>query len=277
MISQRNLSLLSNRLARGGGRRIPESTLERDYCIAWFLVALSRTSLSERLAFKGGTALKRFYFDDYRFSDDMDFTLVDENTPIETISEELQSVFAEAHRASAILFNIVRTEAQSNTHTVYIGYEGPLPGTQRKRIKTDVTIREVLVFEVENRPVLRGYAEYSDLPENALVPVYSLEEIAAEKVVALLDPARNEPRDLYDIWYIVERSLLDLRDLVSAVECKLRFRGRELADVQGSFLAKESPYRGRWESCLSYQMAQLPEFDGVYRAVKRALRQAELL
>jgi len=43
MIPQRNLALLSNRLAQGGGRRIPEVVLERDYCLAWFLIALSRT------------------------------------------------------------------------------------------------------------------------------------------------------------------------------------------------------------------------------------------
>lgn len=32
---QRNLSLHANRLAKAGGRRIPESVLERDYCLAW--------------------------------------------------------------------------------------------------------------------------------------------------------------------------------------------------------------------------------------------------
>ena len=78
MIPQRNLALLSNRLARGGGRRIPEAVLERDYCLAWFLIGLSRTPLRERLAFKGGTALKRCYFGDYRFSEDLDFTLTAE-------------------------------------------------------------------------------------------------------------------------------------------------------------------------------------------------------
>lgn len=34
MIPQRNLPLLANRLAKEGGRRIPESVLERDYCVA---------------------------------------------------------------------------------------------------------------------------------------------------------------------------------------------------------------------------------------------------
>jgi predicted nucleotidyltransferase component of viral defense system len=73
MIPQRNLSLLSNRLAQGGGRRIPEAVLERDYCLARFLVRLSRMPQRRRLAFKGGTALKRCYIGDYRFSEDLDW------------------------------------------------------------------------------------------------------------------------------------------------------------------------------------------------------------
>jgi hypothetical protein len=57
MIPQRNISLLSNRLAREGGRRIPEAVLERDYCLAWFLVGLSISPICKSLIFKGGTAL----------------------------------------------------------------------------------------------------------------------------------------------------------------------------------------------------------------------------
>ncbi len=57
MIAQRNISLLSNRLARQGGRRIPESVLERDYCLSWFLVGLSRSPIRNILIFKGGTAI----------------------------------------------------------------------------------------------------------------------------------------------------------------------------------------------------------------------------
>jgi hypothetical protein len=59
LIPQRNLSLLANRLAKAGGRRIPESVLERDYCLAWFLAELAESDLQQSLAFKGGTALKR--------------------------------------------------------------------------------------------------------------------------------------------------------------------------------------------------------------------------
>src|ERR1700722_8961523 len=101
MIPQRNLSLLSNRLARGGGRRIPEAVLERDYCLAWFLIGLSRTPLRQRLAFKGGTALKRCYFGDYRFSADLDFTLTGE-LPFDVLRKELEPVFVEVARSGGV-------------------------------------------------------------------------------------------------------------------------------------------------------------------------------
>jgi hypothetical protein len=55
MIRQRNLSLLANRLLKEhGGRRIPESVLERDYCLAGFsqasVNAQFRRHLSSRVA-----------------------------------------------------------------------------------------------------------------------------------------------------------------------------------------------------------------------------------
>jgi hypothetical protein len=65
-------------------------------------------------------------------------------------------------------------------------------------VKVDITIRERLVRPLRQQLVVRGYDEYEDLPDGATVRVYSLEEIAAEKVVTLGDRARNEPRDLYD-------------------------------------------------------------------------------
>lgn len=100
MIPQRNISLLSNRLAKAGGRRIPEAVLERDYCLAWFLVGISRSPLRDVLAFKGGTALKRCYISDYRFSEDLDFSLA-RATPLETILAGLEKIFAEVKEASA--------------------------------------------------------------------------------------------------------------------------------------------------------------------------------
>jgi hypothetical protein len=50
LIPQRNISLLSNRLAAGGGLRIREDVLERDYCLAWLLSAVSESKLKPVLS-----------------------------------------------------------------------------------------------------------------------------------------------------------------------------------------------------------------------------------
>jgi predicted nucleotidyltransferase component of viral defense system len=279
VIPQRNLSLLSNRLARGGGRRIPEAVLERDYCLAWFLIALSRTRLRKRLAFKGGTALKRCYFGDYRFSEDLDFTLTGEVT-FDVIRHELDTVFAEAGRSGGVSIRFAHedTQAHQNSHNFYLSYEGPLPATARaKEVKVDITIREQIVFPLESRRVLRAYEEYEDLPADTEILTYSLREIATEKVVALLDAARNEPRDLYDLWFLTCHGHVDLHDLTHAIEKKWEFRQRKVADARAILDSKEARYKKLWELRLSAQMAVLPEFGEVFRSVRRALRKVAII
>lgn len=277
MIPQRDLSLLSNRLAERGGRRIPETVLERDYCLSWFLVGLARSPLRDRLAFKGGTALKKCYFGDSRFSEDLDFTLVEE-TPWEEIERHLTAAFEETRKASGVEIRLDRLDRHSheNSHTFYLAYEGPLPAARGKTVKTDITIRERIVLPLEDRPILRGYEEYRDLPEEARVRVYSLNEVAVEKTVALLDRARNEPRDLYDLWFLTSGGHVDLSDLVDPFARKLEFRGLTPTQVRKEFAAKEARYKKLWQVRLAAQMAELPEFGAVYREVRRALRQADL-
>jgi predicted nucleotidyltransferase component of viral defense system len=275
LIPQRNLSLLANRLAKAGGRRIPESALELDYCLAWFLSALADTGLQPKFAFKGGTALKRCYFGDYRFSEDLDFTLL-QPMPFEQIRQELEPVYARVREASGIEFAFDREDHRphANSHTFYLRYLGPLPagGT----FKVDITIREQLVFPLEARQVLRVYEEFEDLPQGRTVQAYSLREIACEKVMALADRARNEPRDLYDLWYLISRPGTDLAHLSPAIAAKLAFRNQQAAGIQAAIVKKEARLKALWSTRLANQMAVLPPFDQVFRELRRALRQARL-
>lgn len=278
MIPQRNISLLSNRLSRAGGRRIPEAVLERDYCLTWFLIGLSRSTLRNIFAFKGGTALKRCYIGSYRFSEDLDFTL-NKPTSLETILAELKNIFADVEQASGIIIRYSRADrkAHQNNHTFYLAYEGPLPGTAVKEVKMDITIDERLVLPLKERPVLKGYEEYDDLPDDAIILVYSLEEILAEKVVALVDRARNEPRDLYDVWYLTERENMDLSVLVPEITAKLEFRGKRLKGIGEEFGRKEARLKKLWQMRLANQMADLPHFEEVFRAVQRTFRGTSLM
>lgn len=278
MIKQKNISLLSNRLLKEhSGRRIPEFVLERDYCIAWFLVGYSKTALPEMLAFKGGTVLKRCYFDDYRFSEDLDFTLLDGTEP-DTLLTEFETAFGITHAMSGISFKIAKVENSTNrTFRCYFSYDGPLPRTSNT-IKVDITLSEKLTFQLEDRFVLTSYIEFDDLPEDASIKAYSLKEIATEKVVAILDRRRSEPRDIYDFWYLTRSQYVDCLDLVPAIEEKLTFRGLKLVDEAKNFdSGKEAKYRKAWKQRLEQQMSQLPEFESVNRAVQREFRRVHIL
>ena len=211
----------------------PESALERDYCLAWFLAVLEELELRAVPAFKGGTALKRCYFPDYRFSEDLDFTLT---APVTTdeLKGRLEAVYAAVREASGIVFAFDREDRQKreNSYTFYLKYEGPLP--RGSDVKVDITMREKLVHPLLERPVLRGYEEFTDLPENRLLLVYSLKEIATEKTLALADRARNEPRDLYDLWHLTSKTGIELGALAEGMRRKLEFRGKQsegLADA----------------------------------------------
>jgi len=275
MIPQRNLSLLANRLAKEGGRRFQESVLERDYCLAWFLSAIAESDLKPVLGFKGGTALKRCYFEDYRFSEDLDFTLTEPIT-FEELVMRLELVYATVYDASGIVFKFDRVDRQTheNSYTFYLKYVGPLP--TGNDVKVDVTLREKLVFPLLERPVLRGYEEFSDVPADRLIRVYSLEEIATEKTLALADRARNEPRDLFDLWHLTSGQSIALRPLAGAMRQKLEFRGKPCEGIADAIRNKEARLKALWSKRLAYQMTTLPEFDVVFRAVQRTLRQADL-
>lgn len=124
---------------------------------------------------------------------------------------------------------------------------------------------------------LKGYDEYADLPGNANIQVYALEEILVEKIVALADLPHNEPRDIYDVWYLTAVENMDLTALIPRVASKLEFRDRALAAMGDEFVKKEARLRKLWQVRLANQMADLPHFDEVYRAVRRSLRMAGMM
>lgn len=281
MILQNQLSKLSNRLYKeNGGRRIPESVLERDYCIAWFLVGLSRMTARNKIAFKGGTALRRCHFPEYRFSEDLDFTLL-QSLSFEELKQELELIYVEIKKASNINFRFSRLDRNThqNSYTFYLQYDGPLPAASTlKEIKVDITISETIFYAPEELAVLKSSDEYTDLPEGEKILVYSLHEIATEKTVALLDRVRTEPRDLYDLWYLTEQNnSVNLNDCLEAIIAKLKHRGKTLKEVQEEFYKKETRLRKTWETRLAAQMMSLPEFDNVFRSVKRTFRQAKII
>jgi predicted nucleotidyltransferase component of viral defense system len=167
--------------------------------------------------------------------------------------------------------------SNTQTATPSTSYEGPLPATSAQEVKVDITIRERFVCGLEKRSILRGYHEYADLPENSAIRVYALDEIAIEKVTALTDRARNEPRDLYDVWYLTSGKHVDFAMLGREIDRKLELRGRTREGMSEELAKKEQRFRKLWNVRLGAQMVELPPFDDVYRSVCRALRAAGVM
>ena len=275
MIPQRDLSRIANSLLKPGGRRVPEAVIERDYCLAWLLTGLAQHPLRESLAFKGGTALRRCWFENYRFSEDLDFSLI---KPIEldAILAGLNEIFAIVEAASGINLAYDRPDrhGHQNTHTFYMNYKGPLPA--RSDVKVDITINEVFCFPLAERPILRTFEEFADLPEGPTVLAYSLAEIFIEKLAALSDKARTEPRDLYDLWNLLDERDIRPAEYLAEFTQKLALRERTPNGVTAAIAAKEKRLGTLWTGRLQQQMSDLPQFEGVFREVMRVLREADL-
>jgi len=97
-----------------------------------------------------------------------------------------------------------------------------------------------------------------------------------EKLLALSDRARNEPRDLYDLWYLFGSTNLRIAEMRAELDAKLALRQRVVAGMEQAIAAKEDRLRRLWATRLAHQMSHLPPFDVVFREVLRAVRTAGL-
>lgn len=89
--------------------------IEKDYVISWVLWGIARNDyLSKNLIFKGGTCLKKIYFEDYRYSEDMDFTLMESSDSDEEILNNFQSIFETIYDASRIKIEILQNSIENH-------------------------------------------------------------------------------------------------------------------------------------------------------------------
>jgi uncharacterized protein len=208
-------------------------------------------------------------------SEDLDFTLTRPMTREEVLAG-LNEVFVAVEAACGlrIAFDREDRHGHRNSHTFYLRYQGPLPAPND--VKVDITINEVLCFPLQDRSIQRTYDSFDDLPEGPTVKVYALQEIVVEKLLGLSDRVRNEPRDLYDLWYLFNGSDLRVAEMRAGLDVKSALRQRTAAGMEQAIAAKEERLRRLRTARLAHQMSRLPPFDDVLRDVLRAVRTAGL-
>ncbi|MCF8458182.1 MAG: nucleotidyl transferase AbiEii/AbiGii toxin family protein [Bacteroidales bacterium] len=260
---------------------VQTKTIDKDWILGHFLNAMfSFEEVQEKFVFKGGTCLKKCYIEDYRFSEDLDFTLLDETFEID--ARFIRAIIGRAEETSGAKFSFEKQKLQKSNdieqgYEISVKYWGadhktylePLPPARwQTSIKLDISFSEKLLRPIVFNPIFHDFSDKDKIDQ--IVPTYSLTEILSEKLRSLIQ--RNRPRDIYDIWtlsnYFSEEQYLSIKEL-------LHEKSNDKNIVVTGIEDFVDPIKGRknkraWHSSLADHLPEhkLPDFDEVYGAIK---------
>jgi len=248
--------------ARKQGVRL--DIIEKDYGISYLVAAIAETPALIPIVLKGGTALRKAYYADYRFSEDLDYSTLD-GRPLPDLPEAINA----AVRRMAERLNergpfmvthepLLLREPHPGGQAAYL-VRVRFPGQRQAlcRLKVEITVDEPVLLPVESRPLRHGFDE--ELP--AMLRVYALAEIVAEKLRALLQSARHLRergwgagrvcRDYYDLWSVLRHGDWQGCSIPDLVRRKSDLRGVTFSSPQ-DFLAEEllNVARREWQAQL---------------------------
>ena len=251
-----------------------EDVVEKDYVIGWALWGIgSHPSLSTSWAFKGGTCLKKCYIETYRFSEDLDFTVLPGGpSKASEVIPLLKGIFKQVYEESGIDFRgrepVVRMRPDGRSSEGRIYYRGPRNAPGFASIRLDLTTAEWLARPTVLRPIAHQYPD--TIPAPATIRCYGFEEVFAEKLRAMGE--RSRPRDLYDIVNLFRRKdFLPHHDLIRTVYTeKCKSKGLDvftLESLQASRFREE--LESEWANMLAHQLPSLPPFASFWEELPR--------
>ncbi|MDE0282825.1 MAG: nucleotidyl transferase AbiEii/AbiGii toxin family protein [Gammaproteobacteria bacterium] len=240
---------------------VPAPTVERDYVLAHIMAAIGKLGNDHGLVFKGGTALRLCYFRDYRYSADLDFSM---------IGGSIASGYAIIEDAFALVTGAVNGLNLTGEEPKRIAYQGPMGG--QRSLKLDITDDEYVL----NVDTIQLLPHWPDLPASITVPVYTPSEIAGEKLRCVMQ--RMQCRDLFDLWFLFEDADVDPYDAVEIFSSKATHRNLNPRDFKSKYEVRLQQYRRRWTDELGDHVpGQVPHFKDVERSVRRLLRGVGIL
>jgi predicted nucleotidyltransferase component of viral defense system len=259
MISKPELQRLANR------EKVALGLLEKDYVLTELLKALAQApELSELLVFKGGTALRKIYFPDWRYSEDLDFTAKDDIAEAE-LRERLNNWYLQVEQMSQIRLTTKMLYKPNGYARIRVQFLGPLsyPGM----IFMDLSFDEPICLEPDRRKVLT--APFSSDDQKVLV--YPLEELLAEKMRSLLE--RGKSRDYYDVWRLLKEQHpnLNFKLLATVLLKKLTHKGITIRSVNDFLPRNTGSLKRYWGKDLGQQISPLPPLDDLITELRDML------
>ncbi len=252
--------------------------VDLDYVLGCFLASLYWEDRAAALRFKGGTCLRKCYYADYRFSEDLDFTAT-RLIP----QEELQAALAAVVRAAGDEWQIdfgarpIRVEAADDeygkeSYQARLYYRGPLQRRGDPRaVRLDVTVAENLAFDPVMRRIIHPYTD-ADAVAEARVPCYDLLEMLVEKVRALAGQRQYAiSRDLYDTSELVRREEVEIDRLAAALPGKMKVKGLGAAEVDlERWAGRKWEFELDWERNLRHLLptGSADDFDSAWERTR---------
>ena len=259
---------------------VTNSTIDKDWVQSHILNAIYDTSFGkDLLVFKGGTCLRKCWIENYRFSEDLDFTLLDPTR--EPSIEWINSVFQKANYTSAAQFHLesLRNQIWKNIPQGYLleikfwgadhhPNQRPLPHTRwQTMIHIDINHTEPLLDIPVSKTIIHPYSDATLICNK--VRSYSLVEILAEKIRSLQQ--RNRPRDIYDVEMLRKlASPSELKVLKELFVQKCLNKSLEYKDPKLFVNPEKQRINAKhWERGLKHQISQdkLPDFNSLYRSL----------
>jgi predicted nucleotidyltransferase component of viral defense system len=154
---------------------VPSATIDKDWALGHLLNALySFDDFSNNFIFKGGTCLRKCYYENYRFSEDLDFTLLDESLVVDKSLISRYLFIAEKNSGIKFGKNIVINRQSHNDqpqgYEIIIPFWGidhkpnqrPLPEIRwQSKIKIDISFSEKLILRPVVKPIFHPYSDSS--------------------------------------------------------------------------------------------------------------------
>ncbi len=197
MITRQQLEIINRK-----SLKYPLHIAEKDYLLTLVLQVIATSDLGKTLVFKGGTALHHCYLEQYRFSEDLDFS----SNQTAVSLEEVRKIFEKVE-----YLNIKKDYLSGATVKVEkLQYAGPL--VQPNSLKVEIDFLQNVILP----PQALKYQNVWGV--DFTVSVMDIREICAEKIRAMSDRARY--RDFYDMYLILDAHEIDLAEVIGLVKQK---------------------------------------------------------
>jgi predicted nucleotidyltransferase component of viral defense system len=270
-------------------QKVPKTTIDKDWVMGHFIDAIySIPECRQNLVFKGGTCLRKCYYPNYRFSEDLDFTSTSQEFELtERLLKQITGFITKTSETPLHIDYIkqLKTKDKLTGYRAIVRFWGadhsrnqapPPPERWTSSFKIEIILYERMIFNIEEREVHHPYTD--KLSQSPLtVPCYSLQEVLAEKLRALIQRSYTAPRDFYDIWHLSKNENdIDWRAVADAFHKKMKFKNLEFTGIDQMISdEKDKRVKAGWNNSLGHQIPAgvTPEYDLVKSEILTLLKE----